>query len=86
MNALLLLIFAYGGFEAALFPAGEVKNPAREAPVALMAALVIVTTCIGWCRLWVICMLPNSAPTGRPLSAADIVSWALVQHCSDIRK
>ena len=44
MNAVLLLMFAYGGFDAALIPAGEVKNPARDAPVVLMAALVIVTT------------------------------------------
>jgi amino acid transporter len=50
MKAVLLLIFAYGGFEAALIPAGEVKNPTRDAPVALMSALVIVTTVYSWCR------------------------------------
>jgi amino acid transporter len=69
----LLLIFAYGGFEAALIPAGEVKNPARDAPVALMAALVIVTTVYCLVQVVVIRMLPNSAQTGRPLSAAALV-------------
>jgi len=70
MNAVLLLIFAYGGFEAALIPAGEVKNPARDAPVALMAALVIVTTVYSLVQVVVVHMLANSAQTSRPLSAA----------------
>ena len=43
-TAVLLLTLAYVGFETALIPAGEVENPASDAPVALMAALVIVTT------------------------------------------
>jgi len=70
MSAVLLLIFAYGGFDAALIPAGEVKDPARDAPVALMATLIIVTTVYCLVQVVVIHMLPNSALTGRPLSAA----------------
>jgi basic amino acid/polyamine antiporter, APA family len=70
IDAVLLLIFAYMGFEAALIPAGEVKNPARDAPVALMAALVIVTTVYCLVQVVVVHMLANSAQTGRPLSAA----------------
>ncbi len=70
MNAVLLLIFVYGGFEAALIPAGEVKNPTRDAPVALMAALVIVTTVYSLVQVVVVHMLANSAQTSRPLSAA----------------
>jgi len=70
MNAVLLLIFVYSGFEAALIPAGEVKNPAREAPVALMAALVIITTVYSLVQVVVVHMLANSAQTSRPLSAA----------------
>ena len=73
MNAVLLLIFAYGGFEAALIPAGEVKDPARDAPVALVAALVIVTTVYWLVQVVVIRVLPSSAQTGRPLSAAALV-------------
>jgi APA family basic amino acid/polyamine antiporter len=73
MNAVLLLIFAYGGFEAALIPAGEVKNPARDAPVALMAALVTVTIVYWLVQVVVIRMLPNSAQTDRPLSAVALV-------------
>jgi APA family basic amino acid/polyamine antiporter len=34
LSALLLLIFAYGGYENALIPTGEVKNPRRTVPFA----------------------------------------------------
>ena len=70
MNAVLLLIFVYGGFEAALIPAGEVKHPTRDAPLALMAALVIVTTVYSLVQVVVVHMLANSAQTSSPLSAA----------------
>ena len=73
MKAVLLLIFAYGGFDSALIPAGEVKNPARDAPLALMAALVIVTTVYFLVQVVVVRMLPDSALTGHPLSAAALV-------------
>jgi APA family basic amino acid/polyamine antiporter len=73
MNAVLLVMFAYGGFEAALIPAAETKNPARDAPVALIAALVIVTALYFLVQVVVVHMLANSAQTGRPLSAAAYV-------------
>ena len=38
-KALLLLMFAYGGFEAALIPSGEARNPRRDAPLRLADAL-----------------------------------------------
>ncbi len=41
LQAILLLVFAYGGFESALLPLGEAKNPRRDAPVALFTALGI---------------------------------------------
>jgi APA family basic amino acid/polyamine antiporter len=70
IHAVLLLIFAYGGFEAALIPAGEVKNPTRDAPVALMSALVIVTTVYFFVQVVVVHMLANPVETDLPLSAA----------------
>ena len=38
-SAILLLVYAYGGFEAPLIPAGETKNPRRDSGFALLAAL-----------------------------------------------
>lgn len=72
-SAVLLLTFAYVGFEAALIPAGEVENPASDAPVALMAALVIVTTVYYLVQVVVVHILANPAPTTRPLSATAYV-------------
>lgn len=43
LRALLLLVFAYGGFEAAMMPMGEVKDPHRDAAFGLFAALGICT-------------------------------------------
>ncbi len=39
----ILLIFAYAGIEAALVPAGEVRDPARTVPRALFAAMIAIT-------------------------------------------
>jgi amino acid transporter len=42
-RASVFLIFIFAGIESALVPSGEVRNPARTVPRAVLAALVIVT-------------------------------------------
>ena len=42
LQAILALVFAFGGFETALYPMGEAKNPRRDAPFALFMALGVV--------------------------------------------
>ena len=39
----ILLIFAFAGIEAALVPGGEVKDPARAVPRAILLAMIVVT-------------------------------------------
>ena len=39
----ILLIFAFAGIEAALVPSGEVKDPARTVPRAIVIAMVVIT-------------------------------------------
>ena len=39
----ILLIFAFAGIEAALVPGGEMKNPARTVPRAILIAMVTIT-------------------------------------------
>ena len=41
---MLLLIYAFTGFENASLPAGEVVNPRRSMPFAILIGMVIVTT------------------------------------------
>lgn len=43
-NTAIVLIFAFLGVEVALTPSGEVKNPSRTVPRAILLALVGVTT------------------------------------------
>jgi APA family basic amino acid/polyamine antiporter len=68
LKAMLLLVFAYGGFETAITPMAEAKDPRRDAPFALFAALVACTllyTVIQWV---VIGVLPDAAHSQRPLA------------------
>lgn len=43
LGAVLLIIFAYGGFEGATIPAGEMRNPRRTISVAVLGTLAGVT-------------------------------------------
>jgi amino acid transporter len=69
-TAVLLLVFAYTGFETALVPAGEMRDPGRHIPFALLTGtaiavvlyVLIQTVCIG--------TLPQLATSDRPLSDA----------------
>ena len=70
LQAVLVLMFAYGGFEAGLMPMGEVQNPERDAPFALFAALATVTVIYTAIQIVVIQVLPNAAASDRPLAAA----------------
>jgi APA family basic amino acid/polyamine antiporter len=70
INAVVLIVFAYSGFEAALIPAGEVKNPTRDTPVALMTAMIVVTVAYSLLQVVVIRVLANPAQTNFPLLAA----------------
>jgi len=68
MKAILLLIFAYGGFESALAPMGEAKNPGRDASFALFTALiacVVIYLAVQWV---VVGVLGPGATTDRPLA------------------
>ncbi len=70
LEAILLLVFAYGGFEAALMPLAEAKDPRRDAPFALFAALVVVTLIYTLTQVVVIHALPDPSAIERPVSAA----------------
>jgi amino acid transporter len=69
-RASLLLIFAFSGFEAAMIPAGEVRDPRRHVAFALLTGtgavallyLLIQVVCIG--------TLPGLAGAERPLVEA----------------
>lgn len=70
LDAILLLVFAYGGFEAALFPLGEARNPERDAPFALFFTLAVCAILYSLVQLVVLVALPDPAASQRPLAAA----------------
>ena len=72
-QAVLLLVFAYGGFEAGLLPMGEAKDPRRDAPFALFTALLTCTVVYTLIQIVVIGVLPNPTAAERPLAAAGRV-------------
>ena len=73
LSAVLLLMYAFTGFEAALIPAGELKNPRRDIPRAILVSLPLVAVVYFLIQTVVIRALPNSALTDHPLSAAAYV-------------
>lgn len=69
-QAILLLVFAYGGFEAALVPLAEAKDPRRDAPFALFTALAVCILIYTLVQLIVVYALPGAAGHKTPLAAA----------------
>src|SRR5208283_2136075 len=68
MKAMVLLFFAYGGFESALAPMSEAKNPARDAGFALFVALIACTVIYALVQWVVVGVLGPGATTDRPLA------------------
>ena len=75
MKAVLLLVFAYGGFETALAPMSEAKNPRRDAPFALFVALLLCAVIYALIQWVVVGVLPNAMGSQRPL--ADVARVAI---------
>ena len=67
---MLLLVFAFTGFETATVPAGEVRDPRRTLPFAILAALALIVPL--YLLVQVVCVgtLPGLADSTRPLADA----------------
>ncbi len=71
-QAMLLLVYAYGGFEGALFVGGETTNPKRDTPIALLLALFAVAVIYTAVQFVTVATLANAGATGRPLYEAAL--------------
>ncbi len=69
-TSVLLLVYAFTGFEMAVIPSGEVRDPQRDIPVALLTAMAVVATL--YLLIQVVCIgtLPELAASERPLADA----------------
>jgi amino acid transporter len=69
-QAMLLLVYAYGGFEGALFVGGETTDPKRNTPIALLTALGVVCVLYTAVQFAVVAILPDAGASARPLADA----------------
>jgi amino acid transporter len=71
-QSVLLLIYAFSGFEMAAIPAGEVKDPKKNVPHALLIAIGVVAFL--YILIQVVCVgtFPELAQSQRPLADAGM--------------
>ena len=69
-KSVLLLVYAFTGFEMATIPAGEVRDPQRNLPRALLIAILVVA--VLYIMIQVVCVgtLPGLAQSQKPLADA----------------
>jgi amino acid transporter len=68
--SVLLLIYAFSGFEMAVIPGGEVRDPGRDMPHALLKAIAFVAVFYFLIQFVAIGTLPGLADSSRPLADA----------------
>lgn len=76
-EAMLLVVYAFIGFEGALIPAGETRQPERSIPVALLATGLATTVLYVLVQSVAASVLPDLASSKRPLAdAAGVIFGA----------
>lgn len=69
-EAVLLLMFAFGGYELITVPAGEARRPERDVPFALVSTIAVVSL-VFLAVQWVAAgTLPSLAGSGTPIADA----------------
>ncbi len=69
-QSVLLLIFAFTGFEMAAIPAGEIRDPRRNLPRALLIATGVVASTYILVQIVCVGTLPQLATSTKPLADA----------------
>jgi len=69
-QSVLLLVYAFTGFEMAAIPAGEIRDPRRHLPPALLIAIGVVAVVYVLIQVVAIGTLPDLAKSAKPLADA----------------
>ena len=69
-STVLLLVFAFGGFESVLVNSGEVKDPGKNLPFALLLAALVIAVIYILIQVVSIGTLPALASAEKPLAQA----------------
>lgn len=72
VDAMLLLAFAYAGFENALLPTGEVKDPRKTVPFALGTGLLLCIAVYALVQFSVVATI-GTGPSERPLASSALL-------------
>ena len=72
-SALILLIFAYGGYEVTGVLAGEAANPRRDVPFAFVATLITVSIVMSLTSLVATGVLPDLGASRTPLADGAVI-------------
>jgi amino acid transporter len=67
-DAVLIMIFAYGGSETGVVAGSESKNPKRDTAFALITAMVAITVIYCLIQLAVVGVLPHAADSKAPIA------------------
>lgn len=71
-EAILILVYAFAGFEATTILAGESRQPRRDLPFALLGSLAVVALLYILIQVVAVGNLPNLAASERPLADAAV--------------
>jgi amino acid transporter len=71
--SVVLLIFAFSGFESVVIPAGEMRDPRRQLPFALLVGLGVIALLYVAVQVVCIGVVPQLAASTRPLADAGVV-------------
>jgi amino acid transporter len=69
-DAVVLMVFLYGGFESAVIAASETRDPRGDTAFALLTALAIVTATYCLVQLVVVGVVPRAGSVDTPVAAA----------------
>ncbi|MEQ8303717.1 MAG: APC family permease [Cyclobacteriaceae bacterium] len=69
-SSVLLLVFAFGGFEVVVINSGEMKNPNKIVPYALIISAIIIMILYGSIQIVSVGTLPSLATSEKPLADA----------------
>ena len=69
-TSVLTMIYAFTGFEMAVIPAGEIRDPQRNLPRALLLAIALVATLYIFIQIVCVGTLPGLATSTRPIADA----------------
>ena len=72
-TAVLLLVFAFGGYDVIGVPAGEAADPRRHVPFAFVTTIVAVTAIMALAQLVAMGTLPDLPTSTTPLADASLL-------------